>query len=196
MIGSHSAGALASTGVVADGGTNTSVTTTASGHSTVSIAPAVGGVSNNTYSSFNVSSAGVDLDNTAANARTIVNQVTSTSPSLIEGTINVLGSRANVILANPNGITVNGGSFLNAGHVVLTTGSVSFDDLSIATGDIQRNVVITTTGGSINIGAGGLSGTLVNLDLVARQITVDGLVSNAYTSSTGGVRLIAGDSTT
>ncbi|GJH05689.1 hypothetical protein [Paraburkholderia terrae] len=36
-------------GVVADGGTATSVSTAASGHQTVSIAPAVGGVSHNTY---------------------------------------------------------------------------------------------------------------------------------------------------
>ena len=124
-------------GIVTDGGTATTVSTAANGLQTVNIAPAISGVSQNTYSSFNVSSAGAALNNVGINARTIVNQVTSSNPSLIEGKISVTGSRANVILANPNGITVNGGSFVNTGHVALTTGQVSFDDLHIAPGEIH-----------------------------------------------------------
>jgi filamentous hemagglutinin family protein len=188
------AGPAFSAGIVADGGTATSVSTTSSGHQTVNIAPAIGGVSNNTYSSFNVTSAGADLNNTGINARTIVNQVTSTNPSLIQGAVTVLGPNANVILANPNGITIDGGSFVNTGHVVLSTGQVSFDDLTLAPGVTQRNVVLTTNGGTITIGAGGLSGTLVNLDLIAKQLAVNGPVTNSFTSSTGGIRAIIGDS--
>ncbi|MFP6560602.1 filamentous hemagglutinin N-terminal domain-containing protein [Paraburkholderia sp. B3] len=183
-------------GIVTDGNTATSVSTAANGHQTVSIAPAVGGVSNNTYRSFNVGAAGADLNNAGINANTIVNQVTSTNPSLIQGAINVLGPRANVILANPNGITVDGGSFVNAGHVVLSTGQVSFSDTTPAPGQIQRNVVLTTNGGTITVGPGGLSGTLVNLDLVSKQLAVNGPVTNGYTSSTGGIRAITGSSTT
>ncbi|OLL31038.1 filamentous hemagglutinin [Burkholderia sp. SRS-W-2-2016] len=183
-------------GIVPDGATATGVSTSANGHQTVSIAPAIGGVSNNTYHSFNVSSAGADLNNAGINARTIVNQVTSTNPSLIQGAVNVLGQRANVILANPNGITVDGGSFVNAGHVVLSTGQVSFNDITLAPGQIQRNVVLTTNGGAIMIGAGGLSGTLINLDLVSKQLAINGPVTNDYSSSTGGVRTITGSSTT
>ncbi|WP_404935710.1 filamentous hemagglutinin N-terminal domain-containing protein [Paraburkholderia fungorum] len=182
-------------GIVAAGDTATSVSSAANGHQSVSIAPATGGVSNNTYTSFNVSKAGADLNNIGINARTIVNQVTSTNPSLIQGDINVLGPRANVILANPNGITIDGGSFINAGHVVLSTGQVSFNDLVPAPGVIQRNVVLTTNRGAITIGPGGLSGTLVNLDLIAKQLSVNGPVKNDFTTSTGGVRAIIGDST-
>ncbi len=182
-------------GIVPDAGTATSVTTAANGHQTVAIAPAVGGVSNNTYSSFNVSKSGADLNNVGVNAGTIVNQVTSTNPSLIQGAISVLGPRANVILANPNGITVDGGSFVNAGHVVLSTGQVSFSDTTISPGQIQRNVVLTTSGGTITIGPGGLSGTLVNLDLIAKQLAVNGPVTNSFTSSSGGVRAMIGSST-
>ncbi len=167
-----------------------------SGRQTINIAPATGGVSNNTYSSFNVSKAGADLNNVGINARTIVNQVTSTNPSLIQGNINVLGPRANVILANPNGVTVDGGSFTNTGHVVLSTGQVSFNDLTLAPGVVQRNVVLTTNRGAITIGPGGLSGTLVNLDLIAKQLSINGPVTNDFTSSTSGIRAIAGDSTT
>lgn len=182
--------------IVPDGGSSTSVSTGAGGRQTVNIAPSVGGVSNNTYSSFNVSKAGADLNNVGINARTIVNQVTSTNPSLIQGNINVLGPRANVILANPNGITVDGGSFTNTGHVVLSTGQVSFSDLTLAPGVVQRNVVLTTDRGTIAIGPGGLSGTLVNLDLIAKQLSINGPIANDFTSSTSGIRAIVGDSTT
>ncbi|WP_226800708.1 filamentous hemagglutinin N-terminal domain-containing protein [Burkholderia sp. Z1] len=182
-------------GIVPDGGTATTVSTGASGRQTVNIAPTIGGVSNNTYSSFNVSKAGADLNNVGINARTIVNQVTSTNPSLIQGNINVLGPRANVILANPNGVTVDGGSFTNTGHVVLSTGQVSFNDLTLAPGVTQRNVVLTTNRGGIAIGPGGLSGTLVNLDLIAKQLSINGPVTNDFTSSTSGIRSIVGDST-
>ncbi|KAB0641123.1 filamentous hemagglutinin N-terminal domain-containing protein [Burkholderia latens] len=182
-------------GIVADGQTATTVTIGATGRQSVSIAPAVGGVSNNTYTSFNVSKAGADLNNVGINARTIVNQVTSTNPSLILGNINVLGPRANVILANPNGVTVDGGSFTNAGHVVLSTGQVGFTDLTLAPGVVQRNVVLTTDRGAITIGPGGLSGTLVNLDLIAKQLSITGPVTNDFTSSTSGIRAIVGDST-
>ncbi|MGZ2749718.1 two-partner secretion domain-containing protein [Burkholderia stagnalis] len=183
-------------GIVADGSTATTISTGAGGRQTVNVAPTVGGVSNNTYSSFNVSKAGADLNNVGINARTIVNQVTSTNPSLIQGNINVLGPRANVILANPNGITVDGGSFTNTGHVVLSTGQVSFNDITLAPGVLQRNVVLTTDRGAITIGPGGLSGTLVNLDLIAKQLNINGPVTNDFTSSTSGIRAIVGDSTT
>ncbi|MGS0893262.1 two-partner secretion domain-containing protein [Burkholderia stagnalis] len=189
-------------GIVVDGGTATAVSTGVNGRQTVNIAPAIGGVSNNTYSSFNVSKAGADLNNAGINARTIVNQVTSTNPSLIQGNINVLGPRANVILANPNGITVDGGSFTNTGHVVLSTGQVSFDDVTLAPNDVQRNVVLTTRRGTITIGPGGLNGDndlsrgMINLDLIAKQLNVNGPVNNPYTTSTGGIRAIVGDSTT
>jgi filamentous hemagglutinin family protein len=68
------------------------------------------------------------VNNVGVNARTVVNEVTSANPSVIQGAINVLGPRANIILANPFGVTIDGGSFVNTGHVVLSTGQVSFAD--------------------------------------------------------------------
>lgn len=181
-------------GIVPDGATSTTVATAANGRQTVSIAPSTFGVSSNTYSSFNVTKAGATLDNTSANARTIVNQVTSTNPSLIEGDVTVLGSRANLVLANPNGITVNGGSFVNTGHVALTTGQVSYVDVPLAPGQFQRNVLLNTQGGTITIGPGGLAGTLIGLELIAKQIQLNGPVTNAFTSSTAYVRAVGGTS--
>ncbi|WP_434064465.1 filamentous hemagglutinin N-terminal domain-containing protein [Paraburkholderia largidicola] len=180
-------------GVVADGGTATSVSTAANGRQTVNIAPSVGGVSHNTYSHFNVGSAGVDLNNVGINARTIVNQVTSTDPSVISGQLAVLGSRANVVLANPNGITINGGSFVNTGHVALSTGQVSFND--VLTGSVlQRNVVLDTKTGTIIVGPQGLSSALVALDLIAKNILVNGPLTNTFTSPTATVSLLGGTS--
>ncbi|KVP59015.1 filamentous hemagglutinin [Burkholderia ubonensis] len=181
-------------GIVPDGGTATSVSLAPDGRQLVNLAPAVAGVSSNTYSSFNVTAAGATLNNTGINARMIVNQVTSTNPSLIQGQIDVAGPRANVVLANPNGITVNGGSFVNTGHVALSTGNVSFNDVQIAPGVIQRNVVLDTATGTIVVGPGGLASALIGLDLIAKTIRIDGPVNNTFTSPTAGVRLLAGSS--
>jgi len=186
--------AAAAAGIVPDGGTATSVSTGTSGRQTVNIAPGVAGVSHNTFTSFNVGSAGADLNNTTVAARTIVNQVTSTNPSLIQGNIAVLGPRANVIIANPNGITVDGGSFTNTGNVALTTGQVSFNDFTTGSGQLQRNVVLNTNAGAINIGPGGLAGTMLNLELIAKQVRVAGAVQNSFTDPNSKVRVVAGDS--
>ncbi|NKA72561.1 hemagglutinin [Ralstonia solanacearum] len=181
-------------GIVPDGGTATTVSTGANGRQTVNIAPSIAGVSHNTYSSFNVGVAGADLNNATVAARTIVNQVTSTNPSLIQGNIAVLGPRANVILANPNGITVDGGSFTNTGNVALTTGQVSFNDFTTGSGQQQRNVVLNTNSGAISIGPGGLAGTMLNLELIAKQVRVAGAVQNSFTDPNSKVRIVAGDS--
>lgn len=181
-------------GIVVDGGTATSVVTAANGRQTVNIAPAVSGVSQNTYTQFNVGAPGAALNNVGINARTIVNQVTSTNPSVISGELAVLGPRANVILANPNGITVDGGSFVNTGHLALSTGQVSFTDVQIAPGIYQRNVNLETRGGTIVVGPQGLTGALIGLDLLARNISIQGPVTNTFSSPTAVTRLTAGDS--
>ncbi|MEM4986169.1 filamentous hemagglutinin N-terminal domain-containing protein [Collimonas sp. H4R21] len=181
-------------GIVSDGGTATTVSTAANGRQTVNIAPAISGVSNNTYNQFNVGRAGASLNNVGINARNIVNQVTSTNPSLIQGDITVLGPRANVILANPNGITVNGGSFVNTGNVALTTGRVTFNDFIPAPGLTQRNIVLNTNQGQIVIGPEGLSGAMLNLELITKNLMVNGPVTNSFSGSSAGIRAIVGDS--
>ena len=103
--------------------------------------PSAGGVSINQYRQFDVDQQGAILNNSRNNIQTqiggwiqgnpwlaggeakiIVNQINSSNPSLLNGYIEVAGRRAEVIMANPAGIQVNGGGFINAAGVTLTTG--------------------------------------------------------------------------
>lgn len=161
--------------VVPDGSTSTVVTLTADGSVTVGIAPTVSdGISVNRYDDFNVRAPGVDLDNRAVAARTIVNEVTSTRSTDIEGSLSVLGQRAHVIVANPNGIRIDGGHFVNTGRVALTTGTIGSASRQIAPGVFQSNVTSTVNSGAIRVEGAGLSGQMDTLDLIANEIQING----------------------
>jgi filamentous hemagglutinin family protein len=181
-------------GIIASERSATSVATGQNGHEVVSIAPPVGGVSHNIYRQFNVSRAGADLDNTGKGARLIVNEVAGNAPSLIEGPVTVLGPRAGLVIANPNGITVNGARFVNTGNVALSTGAVSLLDFPVGPDDSQRNVVLDTSRGSIVIGPDGLSGAMISLELIAADIRVGGPVVNENTGEGGRLRMVVGAS--
>lgn len=177
---------LSAQSVVPDGGTATGITIGSTGLITVDIAPAdTASISHNTYSAFSVPAAGVDLNNTSAQARTIVNEVTSTKASHLEGPLTVIGPKADVILANPNGITVNGGRFQNTGNVALTTGALSRN------GSDQVTAQVTT--GDIEIGTGGLSGTMEELALIARSLRIDGPLRYDLPDAGSHINIIAGE---
>ncbi len=186
----------AATGIVPDGATATSASLDPSGRVRIQPAPAAGGVSHNTFSRFDVDRAGAAFQNQEVGARTIVAEVRSSAPSALEGPLAVDGPRANLVLANPNGLVVNGGSFVNFGSVALVAGSVALD--SRATGGGPQVYVSATTSGSgagsaISIGPDGLAADLIRLELLARRIEVGGPLANAYSSPTALVRLVAGD---
>jgi filamentous hemagglutinin len=98
--------------------------------------PSVGGVSHNTYRQFDVQSDGVTLNNSrhsnpwlaGGEASVILNEVNSNNPSHLRGAITVNGSRAQVIVANPSGLMIDGARFVNASRATLTTGSAEFDN--------------------------------------------------------------------
>lgn len=182
--------------VVSDGSTNTNVVVNADGSVTVGIAGAPNGISHNRYTEFNVPKPGVQLDNRTEAARTIVNEVTGTSRTDIEGPVEVLGQRAHVIVANPNGIVIDGGRFVNTGRVALTTGQISTTQRQIAPGIFQDNVVSTVNGGTITVKGGGLSGQMDAIDLIAHSIRVDGPITNESTNAGASIRLVAGSSST
>lgn len=183
--------------VVADGSTATTVTVGRDGAVTVGIAPAGrSGVSLNRYDQLNVPKPGVRLDNRQEAARTIVNEVTGTGTTHIGGPVEVLGQRAHVIVANPNGIVIDGARFVNTGRVALTTGSIGLEQRQIAPGIFQDNAVSTVSGGTIRIGAGGLSGQMDAVDLIAHQVRVQGAVRNDNPREGSSVQITAGKTRT
>ncbi|WP_158412155.1 hemagglutinin repeat-containing protein [Fusobacterium animalis] len=105
-------------------------------------APDNNGTSHNVYKDYNVDGRGAilnnakDLTNTqlggmilgnpnlqnSNEASTIINEVSGVNRSRIEGYQEIAGKRANYILANPNGIYINGAGFINTGNVTFSTG--------------------------------------------------------------------------
>jgi filamentous hemagglutinin family protein len=177
--------------VLPDGGTPTSVATAGSGRITVKIAPPnPSGVSRNTYSDFSAPKPGIGLNNRGVDASTIVNEVTSSRRSYLYGPVEVLGSRAHVVIANPNGITVDGGRFINTGGVVLSGGRVRFEPGR----DGLVNTVATAGSGDVTITGEGLAGTMTTLQLVAGRLKIDGPVTNAQVSPSADIALVGGRS--
>ena len=112
---------------------HTSVESAVNGTPVVNIArPNTHGVSHNTYIQFNVPTQGTILNNAGKEVKTqlagyiygnenvrdgsaslILNEVSGTNRSRLHGYLEVAGQSADVIVANPNGVTVNGAGFIN-----------------------------------------------------------------------------------
>ncbi|WP_338880431.1 hemagglutinin repeat-containing protein [Achromobacter veterisilvae] len=149
--------------------------------------PSAGGVSNNRFTQFNVGPSGVVLNNSGAASRTqlagqiagnamlgnqraatILNQVTAPNPSQLMGMLEVAGNRANVIVANPAGITCNGCGFLNADRATLTTGKPVIG---------PNGLSFEIAGGGLSIEGAGLNGAnLSQVDLMARTLEINAKV--------------------
>ena len=160
---------------------------TANGIPLVNItAPSSGGVSRNEYEMFNVPDKGAILNNSYTLSKTelagyvqgnnnmaerpakiIVNEVTGAGPTSMDGFLEVAGNRADVVIANPNGITVNGGGFINTGKAFLTTGKPVYDGED----HLQR---FDITGGDILIEGKGLGGKETgSLAILSRAVKIN-----------------------
>ena len=148
--------------------------------------PTRAGVSVNQYRQFDVGENGTILNNSRQNvqtqlggwiqgnpwlargeARVIVNQVNSADPSHLNGYVEIGGRRADLVIANPAGINVNGGGFINANQVTLGAGNAVIQDGQYAG--------IAGGSGSLNIAGGGLDASRNDYtNLIANAVNVNG----------------------
>ena len=157
--------------------------------------PSAAGVSRNTYQQFDISQQGAILNNSRDNvqtqlggwvqgnpwlakgtARIILNEVNSPNTSYLRGYIEVAGQRAQVVVANPNGVTCSGCGFINASRVTMTTGTPVFVGDTFAGYRVQGGAVRiegdglnTKTADYTDIITGALQ---VNATLLAKQLKV------------------------
>ncbi len=98
---------------------------------------------NNSLKEVNTQLAGIiDRNNKLKNsATTILNEITGTSRTNLEGYTEVAGQKANVIIANPNGIYVKGGGFINVPQATLTTGKPIFDNENLKSFNVKKGIV-------------------------------------------------------
>ena len=182
--------------------------TTVFAQATIDIAtPNSNGFSDNQVADFDVDSDGTILNNSASDgtaqlggtaitanpnitagseADLILFQVTSTSnTSDLNGTIEVFGSEAGLIIANPNGITCDGCGFINTNRVDLVTGTANFlgDDLTGFSIDDAAIFFVRNTGFVSDAVAD-------ELNLVSRDLRIQ---AQAKANTT--LRLLAGNDT-
>ncbi|MDP8169701.1 hemagglutinin repeat-containing protein [Pasteurella skyensis] len=142
--------------------------------------PNAKGLSHNKYSKFDVDTKGAILNNSRKTAKTklggyvqgnpylargeakvILNEVNSTDPSLMKGYVEVAGKKAEVIIANPSGITCQGCGFINSNRVTLTTGQSKIVDGKVAS--------ITVEKGTVSVSGKGLDNSQVDYTEILSQ---------------------------
>ncbi len=121
-----------------------------------------------------------NLNHTGA-ARVILNEVTGASRSRLLGATEVFGKAADLVIANPNGLTCDGCGFINTPRVTLSTGTADLGMDGALTG-------LTVSRGDVTIGQHGAGlGQSDLFEVISRRISVNGPVNTH-----GRLSLIAG----
>ena len=167
--------------------------------------PNAAGLSRNTYTQFDVQRQGVILNNARTSAQTqlggwvqgnpwlaggtarvILNEVNSNNPSVLRGYIEVGGDRAQVIVANPAGITCDGCGYINANRATLTTGTPIFNNGNLDGFLVQR--------GNITIEGAGLDASRTDYtDIIARAVQVNAGIWANDLKVTAGANQVSAD---
>ncbi len=153
--------------------------------------PNASGLSHNKYIKYNVSAKGLVLNNlnpakleamsklagkltsnlnlrTGQSAKVILNEVVAPNRTKLEGFTEVFGAKADVIIANPYGITCLGCGFINTDNVTLTTGTSK----TTAAGELSGFAVRQ---GDVLISGAGLNAEPQEvLNIVARKVKLEG----------------------
>ncbi|HCW1539196.1 TPA: filamentous hemagglutinin N-terminal domain-containing protein [Escherichia coli] len=181
----------------------------ANGVPVVNIAtPNGAGISHNRFTDYNVGKEGLILNNATGKlnptqlggliqnnpnlkaggeAKGIINEVTGGNRSLLQGYTEVAGKAANVMVANPYGITCDGCGFINTPHATLTTGKPVMN----ADGSLQA---LEVTEGSITINGAGLGGTRSDaVSIIARATEVNAALHAKDLTVTAGANRITAD---
>ena len=165
------------------------------------------GLSHNQYNAFNVDEKGLILNNAnrpvntelagyimgnpnlvGPTANTILNEVTGTGSTSMNGALEVAGNKAHVIVANPNGISVNNGTFINASSATLTTGNPMINNGSITGYNVQQGV--------ITVGEKGLNASkTARTDMLSEAVKLNGKVWAQDTQVVTGKNDISVDAT-
>ncbi|GLK87925.1 hypothetical protein GCM10017655_09870 [Pseudomonas turukhanskensis] len=163
--------------------------------------PTSKGLSHNRFEQFNVDKPGVVFNNSlsagtsklagnleanpnlAQAAKAILTEVTGNKPSTLAGTMEVFGAKADVIVANPNGVTLNGVSTVNMRGFVATTGVPDLADARHL--NVQNNAAQVIVG---NLGVD--TRDLSYFDIVSRVVTLNGSVGTP--DSRADVQVVAG----
>ncbi|MDO5652766.1 MAG: filamentous hemagglutinin N-terminal domain-containing protein, partial [Brachymonas sp.] len=154
------------------------------------VAPNAQGLSYNQYSNYNVPTQGAVLNNATVagtsqlagqlgananlrgqSANVILNEVVSNNPSLLLGKQEVFGMAANLVLANPNGITCNGCGFINTPSASLVVGKPELSNGALSSYQVGAN------GNSNALNVTGHVGGADVLNLIAPRVNVNGNVS-------------------
>lgn len=166
--------------------------------------PNAAGISHNSYKDFNVAAPGAVLNNATGGgqsqlagqlnangnlkgkaAELIINEVTGGSRSELQGKLEVFGNKANVMIANPNGITCDGCGFINAPGVTLTTGKPQFDKQ----GALEA---LEVKKGGVTIGGKGLDGSGADyVDIISRATELNGKINAQNLSLTQGANRVS-----
>ncbi|WP_239007013.1 MULTISPECIES: contact-dependent inhibition toxin CdiA [Enterobacter cloacae complex] len=166
------------------------------------------GISHNQFGEYNVGKEGLILNNgtdrltrtqlggliqnnpnlqAGREAKGIINEVTGASRSQLQGYTEVAGKAANVMVANPYGITCNGCGFINTPNVTLTTGKPQFD----ASGNLQA---LEVTKGAITVEGQGLDASKSDaLSIIARATEVNAAIHANDLKVTAGANRVGTD---